>query len=212
VADQANLGQFNPNGQSNLQTFLTPSNNQHQKLDPGQGYWASPAYWEYMTGSTPNYMIYYSATTTTNPQAAPYPINGYTLSTSGTSGPISSTYLSTPAGFCDYPPTPSVSSNGTAGVVWAIENPNRNNPILGNCADRHYVPAVLHAFNAITLQELYNSSSLADIPIGYAKGFATPTIFMGQVYMGTSTGPNNNLPGVDVFGLCSTMQSGKCLQ
>jgi hypothetical protein len=60
----------------------------------------------------------------------------------------------------------------------------------------------LHAFNATTLQETYNSSGLTNVQIGYAKGFATPTVFRGQVYMGTSTGPSNNLPGLYVFGLC----------
>jgi hypothetical protein len=225
VANQAALGGYSgpsttvcPSSPNNIQCITTPTFN-GKLLDPGQGYWASPAFWEYLIGSTPTYMLYYSATTTTNPQAAPYPLNGYTLSTGGTSGPIPLTQpppLSTATGFCYYSPTPSVSSNSTkagTGIVWAIENPNtQNKGTPPSCSGTTYLPAVLHAFNATTLQEIYNSSSLTGAQIGYAKGFPTPTIFQGQVYMGTSTGPSNNLPGVDVFGLCSTMQSGKCMQ
>jgi hypothetical protein len=56
-----------------------------------------------------------------------------------------------------------------------------------------------------TLTELYNSgNTVVQTNIGKADSFLPPTIFKGQVYMGTSTGLKNNLPGVDVFGLCGT--------
>jgi len=153
-------------------------------------------------------MLYYSATDA-NINVQPLPINAYQLGTSGRPIPSPPT-ASTAALFCNYAPTPAVSSNGTiagSGIVWGIENPKSGNP--ANCKGV-YVPAALHAFNATTLQQLYTSGALTT-KIGFVKGFPTPTIFQGQVYMGTTAGPDNNLPAVDVFGLCSTVPTG-CLQ
>lgn len=163
--------------------------------DSNQGYWASPAYWKYTTGNTTNYMLYYSATDQ-DTGVAPLPVNGYPLLTSGTSGPISSTYLSTNTLFCYPSPTPSVSSNGAAsgtGIVWAIENQNSGNPF--SCPLSGIGNAALHAFNATTLAELYNSRAVTTI--GRWTSFSTPTVFKGQVYMGTQT-------EVDVFGICTS--------
>jgi hypothetical protein len=78
--------------------------------------------------------------------------------------------------------TPSVSANGTAnGIVWAVENTS---------------PAVLHAFDAATLHELYNSNQAASNRDHFGNGnkFITPMIVNGQVYAGTPS-------GVAVFGL-----------
>ena len=78
--------------------------------------------------------------------------------------------------------TPSVSANGTSnGIVWAVENST---------------PAVLHAYDAGTLGELYNSNqaSGARDQFGAGNKYITPTIVNGKVYVGT---PN----GVAVFGL-----------
>ena len=78
--------------------------------------------------------------------------------------------------------TPSVSANaGTNGIVWAVENVN---------------PAVLHAYNATNLIELYNSNQAAGGVDHFGAGnkFVTPTIIHGKVYVGTQT-------GVGVFGL-----------
>ncbi len=80
--------------------------------------------------------------------------------------------------------TPSISSNGTQnGIVWVAENTN---------------PAVLHAYNAITLAELYNTSQAANgrDQFGIGNKFITPLIANGKVYVGTTT-------GVGVFGLLS---------
>jgi hypothetical protein len=199
VANQGSLGGFNSNGGNNIQTLLEPHDSNGHKLDADQGYWASPAYWEYMTGSTPTYMLYNSATTD-RPTAAPYPINGYHLLTSGTLGPVPDPpTASTVAGFCQYSPTPSVSSNGTTagtGIVWAIEHGNSNNPSRNNCAGNSQ-QAALHAFNATTMTELYTSRGLPSGTTGSVTTFSTPTIFKGHVYMGTQT-------GVNVFGLCTS--------
>jgi hypothetical protein len=85
----------------------------------------------------------------------------------------------------EYPgTTPSVSSNGTSNaIVWAAENTN---------------PAVLHAYNAQNLQELYNTNqaSKGRDRFGAGNKFITPMIINGKVYVGTTT-------GVGVFGLLS---------
>ena len=88
----------------------------------------------------------------------------------------------TSSGF-GYPgPTPSISANGTGnGIVWAVESST---------------PAVLHAFDALTLNELYNSNQASGNRDQFGAGnkFMTPTIVNGKVFVGT---PN----GVAVFGL-----------
>jgi outer membrane protein assembly factor BamB len=66
--------------------------------------------------------------------------------------------------------TPSISSNGTKdGIVWGCEYTSSED-------------AVLHAFDATTLTELYNSGTL----LGAATKFAVPTVFEGRVYLGTA--------------------------
>jgi hypothetical protein len=78
--------------------------------------------------------------------------------------------------------TPSISANGSAnGIVWASENTN---------------PAVLHAYNAETLVELYNTNQASGgrDQFGAGNKFITPMIVNGKVYVGTTN-------GVGVFGL-----------
>ncbi len=78
--------------------------------------------------------------------------------------------------------TPSISANGTNnGIVWAVENAST---------------AVLHAYNATNLNELYNSNQASGGRDHFGAGnkFMTPTIVNGKVFVGT---PN----GVAVFGL-----------
>jgi hypothetical protein len=80
--------------------------------------------------------------------------------------------------------TPSISANGTANaIVWAVENG---------------ATAVLHAYNATTLNELYNSNQNQQRDqFGPGNKFITPTIVNGKVFVGTTN-------GVAVFGLLST--------
>jgi len=78
--------------------------------------------------------------------------------------------------------TPSISANGASnGIVWVVENTN---------------PAVLHAYNAATLNELYNSNqaTAGRDHFGAGNKFITPMIVNGKVFVGTPT-------GVGVFGL-----------
>jgi outer membrane protein assembly factor BamB len=77
--------------------------------------------------------------------------------------------------------TPSISANGaTNGIVWAAENGT---------------VAALHAFDPVTLDELYNSNQMGTRDrFGTGNKFITPTIANGKVYVGTTN-------GVAVFGL-----------
>ena len=80
--------------------------------------------------------------------------------------------------------TPSISSNkGSNTIVWAAENTN---------------PAVLHAYNAKTLVELYNTNQAAGGRDHFGAGnkYITPMIINGKVYVGTTN-------GVGAFGLLS---------
>jgi hypothetical protein len=64
--------------------------------------------------------------------------------------------------------------------------------------------AALHAFKAtdLTSAELYNSRKVnLQTSIGNFTNFSTPTVFKGQVYVGTQG-------EVDVYGLCP---QGGCL-
>jgi hypothetical protein len=77
---------------------------------------------------------------------------------------------------------PSISANGTSNaIVWAVENTN---------------PAILHAYDAVTLKELYNSNQASGgrDQFGAGNKFITPMIANGRVFVGTPS-------GVAVFGL-----------
>jgi hypothetical protein len=103
-----------------------------------------------------------------------FPITNAKLATSATA------HTSNDFGFPGV--TPSVSANGTSnGIVWAVENST---------------PAVLHAYDAATLAELYNSNQAtgARDQFGAGNKYITPTIVNGKIYVGTPT-------GVAVFGL-----------
>jgi len=107
------------------------------------------------------------------------PIQAFTI----TNAKLSASATAHTANSFRYPgATPSISANGTGdGIVWAVENAS---------------PAVLHAFDAVTLNELYNSNQASGSRDHFGNGnkFITPTIVNGKVFVGT---PN----GVAVFGL-----------
>ncbi len=80
--------------------------------------------------------------------------------------------------------TPSISANaGQNAILWAAENVN---------------PAVLHAYNAQSLVEIYNTNQAANgrDQFGAGNKYITPMIANGKVYVGTTN-------GVGVFGLLS---------
>jgi hypothetical protein len=80
--------------------------------------------------------------------------------------------------------TLTISSNaGANAIVWAVENAN---------------PAVLHAYAATSLTELYNTNqaSKGRDQFGSGNKYAPPTVANGKVYVPTTS-------GVGVFGLLS---------
>jgi len=107
------------------------------------------------------------------------PIQAFTI----TNAKLSSSATAHTANSFGYPgATPGISANGTSnGIVWAVENNN---------------PAVLHAFDATALNELYNSNQASSGRDQFGNGnkFITPTIVNGKVFVGTPT-------GVAAFGL-----------
>ena len=101
---------------------------------------------------------------------------------------LSSTSTAQTANSFGYPgATPSISANATNnGIVWALDDSS---------------PAVLRAYDAVDLNELYNSNQASDGRDQFGDGFPgpnnhfmTPTIANGKVFIGT-------LNGVAVFGL-----------
>ena len=88
--------------------------------------------------------------------------------------------------------SPVVSSNGTTnGIVWAVNSTNNGTPNPGNSSG----PAVLFAYDAISLSKLFSSSATSGAgAAGNAVKFVVPTVANGKVYLGTQT-------ELSVFGL-----------
>lgn len=86
-----------------------------------------------------------------------------------------------------YPGTsPMVSTNGTSGVVWTLDL----HAYAGGTPDGGVNtpgPAVLHAYSASNLTELYNSAqSGTRDQAGNALKFTSPTVANGRVFVGTA--------------------------
>jgi len=80
-------------------------------------------------------------------------------------------------------PSPAISATGTTnGVAWAIDNSQYCTKQSAGCG-----PAVLHAYDATSLVELWNSSMAASgaDAAGNAVKFTVPAIANGKVYIGT---------------------------
>jgi hypothetical protein len=139
------------------------SNTNLQTVTGTHGFHNAPAYW---SGH-----LYYAVTGGI--------LKSYSMNNSCTPGPICSGRLFSKVSF-PYGATPSVSSNGLlagTGVVWAIAVPNQ--PQGG-------IPAILYAFDATTLAELYDSSQCGtQDTAGTGQKFAVPTVANGKVYIGT---------------------------
>jgi hypothetical protein len=103
-------------------------------------------------------------------------------------GKLATSPIATTANVFGFPgATPTISSNGLRnGVVWAVERGT---------------PAILHAYRADTLVELYNSSQAAGgrDQFGPSNRFVVPMVVNGKVYVATPT-------GVAVFGLLPESQ------
>jgi hypothetical protein len=153
----------------NMGKFVSGANAIYQELAgalPG-GVFSTPAYF--------NNALYYG------------PVGGnllmFTFNGVLTQPFLNSTPARTTTAF-NYPgTTPSISSSGNnSGIVWAYENSGSGQ-------------AVLHAYDASDLHELYNSNqNSARDRIGLGNKFITPTICNGKVLVATTN-------SVGVFGL-----------
>jgi hypothetical protein len=118
-----------------------------------------------------NSTIYYGSVTS--------PIQAFTI----TNAKLSTSATAQTSTSFNYPgATPGISANGSSnGIVWAVENTS---------------PAVLHAYNAANLTELYNSNQASGARDQFGNGnkYITPMIVNGKVFVGTPS-------GVAVFGL-----------
>ncbi len=135
----------------------------------GHSVYSSPGYW--------NGFLYYWAT---QDYLRIFQLNAGKI---GTTPVATSTFtLASPGA------TPVISSNGnTNAILWALDTSGSNvTPQL---------PAVLHALDAQTAAELYNSTQAGsrDTP-GNAVRFTLPTVANGKVYVGTAS-------ELDVYGL-----------
>jgi len=115
-------------------------------------------------------------------------LRAFTVSASGVStNPVMASTVS-----FDNGTAPVISANGTTnGIVWASEEVDDPDHQPG------FLPAVLHAFNANNLTELYNSSQAAGQrdTAGPSVKMNVPAVANGKVYLGTQT-------ELDVYGLC----------
>jgi hypothetical protein len=161
VVNRDSMGKFSPN-----------DSGIYQELDgalPG-GVWAAPAYF--------NNTIYYG------------PVGGPVMACPIANGKVAAAATQQSASSFAYPgTTPSVSASGaSSGIVWALES------VPGPWANAPPAPfalglGVLHAYNAATLQEIYNSNQASNgrdqTPV---SKFATPLIVNGRVFVGTPIG------------------------
>jgi len=145
--------------------------------------------------------------TTTFSAGSPAPLISYALQTStNPSQFVQQAQTTSPASFGFPGPSPAISATGTTnGVVWALDNSQYCTKQSAGCG-----PAVLHAYDATSLVELWNSSMAAGgaDAAGNAVKFTVPSIANGKVYVGTR---GNNIGGalnstsvsgeLDVYGL-----------
>jgi hypothetical protein len=135
------------------------------------------------------------------------PLTSYALQTTTTPSRFVQQAQATDPAIFGFPgPSPAISATGTTnGVVWALDNSQYCTNQSQSCG-----PAVLHAYDATSLAELWNSSMAAGgaDTAGNAVKFTVPAIANGKVYIGTR---GNNTGGalgstsvageLDVYGL-----------
>jgi hypothetical protein len=168
--NRSNMGKFNSTANQDVQTLVLG----HPV--PTNGLFATPAVW--------NSRLYIGEVNE--------PLGLFTFA----SGLLSNAPAAQTSASFAYPGTsPMVSNNGSGnGIVWALDLHayTGGTPQGGvNTAG----PAILHAYDATNLRELYNSTQAgARDRAGNALKFTSPTIANGKVYVGTAH-------EVDVYGL-----------
>src|SRR5262249_3057904 len=79
--------------------------------------------------------------------------------------------------------TPFSTTDGSGdGSVWVL------NTFMSGTGGRPLGPAVMHAYDANDLHELWSSSMVAGDRLGNAVKFTVPTVVNGMVYVGTQSG------------------------
>jgi hypothetical protein len=161
LVNRSSMGQFNSTTNSNVET-VTIGN-----PEPTNGLFATPA----ALGSS----IYFGEV---NEPLGKFIFSNGLLS-SAPAAQTSMTFL--------YPGTsPMISTNGSSSIVWTLDlhayvggTPNGGVNTPG--------PAVLHAYDGATLNELYNSTQAGTRDTaGNALKFTSPTVANGHVYVGTA--------------------------
>jgi len=161
LINRSNMGQFNSSTNSNVET-VTVGN-----PEPTNGLFATPA----ALGSS----IYFGEVNE--------PLGRFVFS----SGLLSSAPAAQTSNTFLYPGTsPMISTNGSSSIVWTLDL----HAYVGGTPDGGVNtpgPAVLHAYDGTTLNELYNSSQAGTRDTaGNALKFTSPTVANGHVYVGTS--------------------------
>lgn len=167
--NRANMGKFNSTANNDVQT-ITIGN-----PEPTNGLFATPAAWKNL--------LYIGEVNE--------PLHLFTFS----SGLLSSAPTASTSQTFLYPGTsPMISTNGTSGIVWTLDL----HAYVGGTPEgaiNTAGPAVLHAYSATDLHELYNSSQAGTRDTaGKALKFTSPTIANGHVYVGAAG-------ELDVYGL-----------
>jgi hypothetical protein len=128
---------------------------------------------------------------------APGPIRAFANNGQLTAGPYSSDSILQSS----YGSTPFISSNGTSGgVVWMIDH---GQPLQSSGTA---TAAILRAYDAGTLTEIYNSADNSGDTAGFGIKFTSPIAANGKVYIGTGHDPMggpNPAGELDVYGLKS---------
>jgi hypothetical protein len=158
LINRSSMGKFNPSTNSNVETVAIGN------PEPTNGLFATPA----ALGSS----IYFGE--------VGEPLGRFIFS----NGLLSSAPAAQTSTVFLYPGTsPMISTNGSSSIVWTLDlhafvggtGPSVNTP----------GPAILHAYDGTTLQELYNSTQAGTRDqAGKALKFTSPTVANGHVYVG----------------------------
>jgi hypothetical protein len=167
--NRSNMGKFNSTTNNDVQTIAVGH------PEPTNGLFATPAAWKNL--------IYFGEVNE--------PLELFTF----VNGLLSTAPTAQTSTVFAYPGTsPMISNNGSGNaIVWTLDLRQYvgGTPSGGiNTAG----PAVLHAYSATTLDELYNSNQVPTRDkAGNALKFTSPTVANGRVYVGTAT-------ELDVYG------------
>lgn len=169
LINRAGMGKFNSSGNNDVQTLALGN------PEPANGLFATPA----ALGSS----IYFGEVNE--------PLGRFIFS----SGLLSTAPAAQTNTVFLYPGTsPMISTNGSSSIVWTLDL----HAYAGGTPDggiNTAGPAVLHAYDGATLQELYNSTQAGTRDrAGNALKFTSPTIANGHVYVGAAK-------ELDVYGL-----------